>query len=117
MATKKKYDWVFEEFKIDPLPGKILYARYSYEDCYGYVLYQDPDGELWEVEGSHCSCNGLEGQWSPTKVTVEYLLERGKVRDNTYDFMEEDAKAITRVAKALIRKAKRDAKKLDSLPN
>lgn len=76
----EEIDKVYKEFQVDPLPGKILYAFYDIEEYtgYSYVLYRDEDGELWEVEGSHCSCNGLEGQWSPGKATVEYLLLRAE---------------------------------------
>jgi hypothetical protein len=118
MAKKNEYDWVYKTFEIDPLPGKILYARYDYEDDYsGYavVLYLDPDGELWENEGSHCSCNGLEGQWSPGLVTAEYVLKRGtETEPSGYSFKAEDCEAYVRIGKALIRKAKRDAKKLEA---
>lgn len=79
---------VYENFRVDPLPGQILYAYYLYEDYsgYAYVLYRDEDGALWEVEGSHCSCNGLEGQWSPGEVTVPYLRNRCEKADEHYGF-------------------------------
>lgn len=53
-----------------------LFAFYSYEDYSGYavVLFRDlSDGELYCVEGSHCSCNGLEGQWEPKRITIGAL--------------------------------------------
>lgn len=42
---------------------KILLASYTYEDYDGsaFVLFLR-DGKLYEVNGSHCSCYGLEGQ-------------------------------------------------------
>lgn len=54
---------------------EVLYATYgSYGyDGYAVVVYRDAAGELWEVEGSHCSCNGLEEQWAPGRVTPESL--------------------------------------------
>lgn len=84
--TPEEHRWVWSEFQIDPLPGTILHSYYSYEDYsgYGYVLYKDPDGVYWEVEGSHCSCNGLEGQWSPGEVTLDYLLNRCKADYDSY---------------------------------
>jgi len=44
----------------------ILIAVYTYEDYSGqaFVLYEK-GGELFEVHGSHCSCNGLEGEGRP----------------------------------------------------
>ncbi len=34
------------------------------------------DGRLYEVNGSHCSCYGLENQWDPESTTVEALRHR-----------------------------------------
>lgn len=55
----------------------ILLASYSYE-CYSgdaFVLFRK-DGKLYEVNGGHCSCYGLEGQWEPEETTVEAILHR-----------------------------------------
>src|SRR5574343_324534 len=45
---------------------KILFASYTYQNYEGnaFVLFEQ-DGELYEVNGSHCSCFGLETQWNP----------------------------------------------------
>jgi len=83
---------VVSNFCISPeqLEGvEILYAVY---DCppyegYAHVIFRK-DGKLYEVNGSHCSCNGLEGQWEPEETSVEALLFRPNV--------PEDAKAILR---------------------
>lgn len=59
--------------------AEILLASYgtpSYEG-YGFVLFRR-DGKLFEVNGSHCSCYGLEGQWDPEEVTVDELRHRIK---------------------------------------
>jgi hypothetical protein len=56
---------------------EILLASYgtpSYEG-YAFVLFRK-DGLLFEVNGSHCSCYGLEGQWEPEETTVESLRHR-----------------------------------------
>lgn len=58
---------------------EILLASYgtpSYEG-YAFVLFRR-DGKLWEVNGSHCSCYGLEDQWEPEETTAEALLHRIK---------------------------------------
>jgi len=61
--------------------AKIIIAWYTYE-CYSgdaYVLYE-LDGKLYEAEGGHCSCYGLEGQWEPSETNVEavqHILEKG----------------------------------------
>lgn len=56
---------------------EILLAYYSYEDYQGeaFVLFRR-DGKLYEVNGSHCSCYGLEDQWSPEEVMLEELEHR-----------------------------------------
>lgn len=58
---------------------EILLASYgtpNYEG-YAFVLFQR-DGKLWEVNGSHCSCYGLEGQWEPEETTLDALRHRVK---------------------------------------
>jgi hypothetical protein len=63
---------VFDSFEEPRIPGaEILYAHYTDEDYCGYgaVVYLH-GGNLYMVEGSHCSCNGLEGQWVPIQTTV-----------------------------------------------
>lgn len=56
----------------------ILYAEYTNEDYSGsaYVLYEQK-GKLFEVYGSHCSCNGLEDQFRPEETSVVALRYRG----------------------------------------
>lgn len=57
--------------------AEILINEYSYEDYQGsaYVLYRK-NRRLYEVHGSHCSCNRLEGQWSPERTSVGALKMR-----------------------------------------
>lgn len=58
---------------------EVLLASYAYE-CYegdAFVLFRK-DGKLYEVNGGHCSCYGLEGQWSPEETTIEALEHRLK---------------------------------------
>lgn len=70
----------------------VLLASYTYEDYSGdaFVLFER-GGNLYEVNGSHCSCYGLSEsslsdytttQWQPEETTVEALrhrLEKGHV--------------------------------------
>lgn len=66
------------EVSIEEQQGvTILYADYecgNYEG-WSFVLFEK-DGKLYEVNGSHCSCYGLEGQWGPEEVLIEELLRR-----------------------------------------
>lgn len=68
------------DFKItdEDLQGvQILLASYTYRDYEGdaFVLFAK-DGKLFEVNGSHCSCYGLEGQWDPEEANIEELFHR-----------------------------------------
>ncbi len=57
--------------------ANVLLASYdtsSYES-YAFVLFER-GGKLYEVNGSHCSCYGLEGQWAPEETTVAALRHR-----------------------------------------
>ena len=65
---------IIDEYKApqDALEGaNILIAWYGEGNYCGdsFVLYERA-GKLYEVNGDHCSCNGLEGQW-------EALNQRG----------------------------------------
>jgi len=50
------------------------YEAYDYEGD-AYVLLER-DGHYYEVQGAHCSCYGLEGQWELQHTTPEALKHR-----------------------------------------
>lgn len=61
-----------------PKDIRILFAHYEHEGWghgSAFVLFTQ-DGEFFEVNGSHCSCWGLAGCWSPEAVTIEALIHR-----------------------------------------
>lgn len=60
---------------------KFIVAEYAFGDYEGsaYVLFKR-DGKLWEVTAGHCSCYGLDGQWSPqetSKEALKHILNNG----------------------------------------
>jgi hypothetical protein len=67
--------------------AEIIVALYSCEDYSGsaLVLFRR-GGQLFEVHGSHCSCNGLEGQWEP-EPTSEADLWR-ELKNGAWDDFE-----------------------------
>ncbi len=83
---------ISDNFK-ENIPDDIVvhYAYYQYRDYSGSALVLFSQGDkLYEVNGSHCSCYGLEGQWSPEETTVESLkfrLENGDMSYYIYDDM------------------------------
>lgn len=71
---------VFNQFRVhkDERKGiNILFASYGGGDYDGeaFVLYEQ-GGTLWEANGSHCSCFGLEDQWSGEHVVLSELQNR-----------------------------------------
>lgn len=73
-------DDMVRDFSIDKKDLKgvtILFAWYEYEDYSGsaFVLFRYKR-KLYEVNGSHCSCYGLEDQWEPEETSVEAVLKR-----------------------------------------
>lgn len=45
-------------------------------DSSAFIVFER-NGEIWEVNGSHCSCYGFEGQWEPELVNdVETICIR-----------------------------------------
>jgi len=64
---------------------EILLAIYQEEDYSGsaFVLLKR-NGQLLEVEASHCSCNGLEGQWDPAPTAWKAQELRLKDRNGSW---------------------------------
>lgn len=63
---------------LEQLDGcELLLAYYDIDGYEGeaFVLFRK-DGKLYEVNGAHCSCYGLEGEWKPEETTKEELLYR-----------------------------------------
>lgn len=80
---------VFKEFKAqDTEKINILFASYGCANYQGdaFVLFEK-DGNLFEVNGGHCSCYGLEDQWSPEETNLKVLkfrLEEGTLGNDDY---------------------------------
>jgi hypothetical protein len=73
-------DDVINDFQISDkeLEGcEIIFAEYDQPDYEGYahIIFRK-GGKLYEVNGSHCSCYGLEGQWVPEETLLEALMFR-----------------------------------------
>lgn len=87
MTSKYYGNWeCFQDMKhdfclapeFDLTDDNILFAWYEYLDYSGNatVILIDNNGQLCEVEGSHCSCYGLEGQWKPQPVDWHQIAMR-----------------------------------------
>jgi len=55
----------------------IILAWYGYGDYDGsaFVLFER-GGKLYEVNGGHCSCYGLEECWEPEETDAKALIHR-----------------------------------------
>jgi len=67
---------------------EVLYAEYSTASYEGdaFVLLRRGD-DLFEVNASHCSCNGLESAWRLEPTTKKALLARPNVVENVKGLM------------------------------
>ena len=54
----------------------IIYANYDCPPYEGHaqVIFHK-NGLFYEVNGNHCSCYGLEGQWEPKETSLQALLK------------------------------------------
>lgn len=71
---------VFDSFHVNPVKQQnihICFAVYSGGNYEGeaFILF-DQNGKLYEVNGSHCSCYGLEDQWDPEEVVLAEMRNR-----------------------------------------
>jgi hypothetical protein len=82
--SKERMTKAIEQYK----DTNILFASYGQDNYSGdaFVLFER-DGKLFEVNGSHCSCYGLEGQFNPSEVDLkglEHRLVAGQMGQDTY---------------------------------
>jgi hypothetical protein len=76
----------------------IVFASYgggNYEGS-AIVLFTK-EGKIHEVHGSHCSCNGLEGQWDEEETTWEALHDRYVINENSYFIEDHGADAFVQL--------------------
>lgn len=73
LAKKEKMFEVLKSYETI----NILFASYGTDNYSGeaFVLFEK-EGKLYEVNASHCSCFGLEHQWSPEETNIVSLLHR-----------------------------------------
>jgi hypothetical protein len=67
------------------------YEQLHYEGS-AFVLFER-DGRLYECNGSHCSCYGLEGQWSPEETSWGAIA----MRDWDIEYWGSDLRNVVRV--------------------
>jgi hypothetical protein len=87
---------VASNFDIGEVDGEIIVAVYDTGDWEGsaFVVFEQ-GGKVYEVNGNHCSCYGLEGQWEPEEVAWKELLKRPVYTSSTGDYDDEVRKVLT----------------------
>jgi len=87
LQTKEdSFNKMCKDFGVELTNEKILVAFYCCEDWTGeaFVVFEK-DGHLYTVSGSHCSCYGLEGQWTPelsNKEVIKHMFDKGRFSSN-----------------------------------
>lgn len=79
---------VFRQFGEPDHPRwQLLFAGYIYEDYAGDAIvvgYDHEEKKFFEVNGSHCSCYGLEDQWDVEYYDNYELLVKVLEKRNGY---------------------------------
>ena len=83
-GTGSRWDDDFVPADDFPTDDEILLAWYEYENCSGdaFVIFER-DGKVFEVNGGHCSCYGLEDQWAPEETSWAALAKKDFYRQPT----------------------------------
>ncbi len=86
-------EFEIEESELDGVDIVLAsYDRSGYEGN-AFVLYWDTKTECYyEVNASHCSCYGLEGQWEPETTFLEAIRDR--VENGKISYYIDDADAL-----------------------
>ena len=99
------YDAMVADFSqaVDANDDEILFAQYGYESYEGNacVLFQR-NGVLYRVDAGHCSCYGLEGQWTPEETL--WKAEAMRPRDYGYSMSQEALTAFWALVDANVNK-------------
>jgi len=82
---------------------ELLCAAYEGDySCNAFVLLKK-NNQLYEVNGSHCSCYGLEDQWEIEETSVESLSQR-QPQIKFHGAEDLNWKLITEIAKVSMKK-------------
>jgi hypothetical protein len=79
----ERYDFNSHRYNGEMDGVEWIFAYYSYENYEGqsFVLFKK-NNQIQEVNASHCSCYGLEGQWKPEPSSFEVIKKR--LEDDKY---------------------------------
>lgn len=72
-SLREQIEREYEQRPSPDIEMLIAYSGGEFYEQWEFFLIRDRQGNLFEVNSSHCSCYGFEGQWEPEPTTIEYL--------------------------------------------
>ena len=86
-TVKECLEWIKNNHE-DSFPNNLIpiYGNWDngdYDGCASFLLIDYTTGKFYEINGSHCSCYGFEGQFTPSECPIEYLA-KGKQWSEAY---------------------------------
>ncbi len=100
------YDVVGQSIVDELKDANILIAWYGQGSYDGTSeVYFEKNGKLFKNYASHCSCYGLERQWSPEEVTWEELAKEAlqETNEGHYPFYTSDEDQKSFILRSMIR--------------
>lgn len=79
-------------FSISDFEGSVVFAQYDQEYYEGYaevVILRE--GKFYSINGAHCSCYGLEDQWSEVEMTPSAYR---RIAEQGYGLAQSAAKEV-----------------------
>lgn len=81
MSEEEVKQHIVSSYEVEPSIVDKYEILVAYEsvgswgcDSSSWILLKEKStGDLFETNGSHCSCYGFEGQFEPEETSVEYL--------------------------------------------
>lgn len=87
-TVKECLDWINGENQSKIKSGLFpIYGHWnngSYTGDAEFLLIEPETGLFYDISGSHCSCYGFEGQFTPELCPLEYIA-KGKKWEDAYE--------------------------------
>ena len=93
----ENWDALKRDFGIDLKEPRNIFAAYDVDGYEGYALVIFNYGRKYKiVEGSHCSCYGLEDQWKPTEHSKDEIMKMLEAKEWMFDrYRDQITKLLT----------------------
>lgn len=104
-GVKSNYNVQIEDEHLIPFYGVFDEEGYGHESCH-YILVDIFSGKFYEINDSHCSCNGFENM-ELENMELEYLIKGYKMRElqnlfkNLFEFLASKSDIIEEYKKSI----------------